>query len=302
MTQKQEIVLTAYDDSNDYVVSVNHEAIQALSLQPGAACLMASGLAPAWLEHPLRAIAYFVALNSINYRFWDLGPGEGEAALQRYVFEGDKGAVGMRRAFDKVWGPGFTPENFRSQPITQEWVVQHFGDIPDPQSRAEVLSSVFAGSELETVAVELHRRILANGAVSADDAQLLHEAFPRVFNDKYMKRAQLAISWIAGYFAEVNVKVDVTGLTAFADYQVPRTLRAMGLITYSAELAHKIDSYIPLPAGGYEERALRAATILACEALAKALGVTAAEIDNFLWLNRNLAGATPFHLTFTEDY
>jgi hypothetical protein len=302
MTQKQEIVLTAYDDSNEAVVSINHEAIKALTIPPGAATLMASGLAPDWLSHPLQAIAYYIALNSINYRFWDMVPDAGPSSFVRYVFEGDKGAMGMRRAFDKVWGPGFTPDNFRAQPITPEWVKQHFGDIPDLQSRAEVLSNVFAGGALEEVSAELYRRILANGALSADDAKLLHDAFPRAFNDPYMKRAQLAVSWIAGYFAEVNVRVDVTDLTAFADYQVPRTLRALNLIVYSSELAHKVDSYIPLPEGGFEERAIRAATILVCELLAKALGVTAAEIDNFLWLNRNLAGATPFHLTFTEQY
>lgn len=302
MTQKQEIVLTAYDDSNDSVVTINREALKGLQLAPGAACLMASGLSPDWQAHPLQAIAYFIALNSINYRFWDLGPGEGDKILLRYVFEGNKGAMGMRHAFDKVWGPGFTPDNFRAQPITAEWVTQHFGDMPDPQSRAEVLSSVFAGTALEDVAQELYRRILATGAGSADDAKLLHDAFPRVFNDPYMKRSQLAISWIAGYFAELNVRVDVTDLTAFADYQVPRTLRALGILVYSEELARKVDSYIVLPEGGYEERALRAATILACEELAKVLGVTAAEIDNFLWLNRNLAGDVPFHLTVTEQY
>jgi hypothetical protein len=302
MTQKQEIVLTAYDDSNESVVTINHEAIQGLTLQPGAACLMASGLPAAWRAQPHQAIAYFIALNSINYRFWDLGLGEGDTVLTRYVFEGDKGAMGMRRAFDKVWGAGFTPDNFRAQVITREWVTQNFGGMPDPQSRAEVLSSVFADTTLEEVSQELYRRILANGAVSADDAKLLHDAFPRVFNDPYMKRSQLAISWIAGYFAETNVRVDVSDLTAFADYQVPRTLRALGILEYSAELAQKVDSHIELPEGGYEERALRAATILACEELAKALGVTAAEIDNFLWLNRNLAGDAPFHLTVTEQY
>lgn len=302
MTQKQEIVLTAYDDSNHSVVTINHEAIAGLQLPPGAACLMASGLSPDWQAHPLQAIAYFIALNSINYRFWDLGLGEGDTLLVRYVFEGNKGAMGMRRAFDKVWGSGFTPESFRAQPITAEWVTRNFGDMPDPRSRAEVLSSVFAGTMLEEVSQELYHRILANRAVSADDAKLLHDAFPRVFNDPYMKRSQLAISWIAGYFAELNVHVDVHDLTAFADYQVPRTLRALGILVYSDELARKVDSGIVLPEGGCEERALRAATILACEALAKAHGVTAAEIDNFLWLNRNLAGDVPFHLTFTEQY
>lgn len=302
MTQKQEIILTAYDDLNESVVSINHEAIQNFKLSSSQLSLMPSGLAPAWLEHPQQAIAYYIALNSINYRFWDLGPGEGAAALQRYSFEGDRGAIGMRRAFDKVWGTSFRPENFRAQAITSDWVVQNFGDIPDPQSRAEILSAVFSGSILEELSAELHARFLANQAVSADDAMLLHKAFPRAFDDAYLKRSQLAVAWMAGYFAEANVKLNVADLTAFIDYQVPRIQRACSILVYSPELAQKVDSCVPLPEGGYEERAIRGASALACREMAKVLGVADAEVDNPLWHMRNMAGTAPFHLTFTEKY
>jgi len=302
MSQKQNILRIARREYNPALVAVNSSAIRALKLEPGSATLMASGLAPAWLDRPLEAIAYFIALNSINYRFWEKVEGEGEASLRRYVFEGDKGAMGMRRAFDKVWGGSVTPDNFRAEPITADWVTRHFGDIPDPESRAEILSSIFEGDTLERTAKAVYLRIVAERAVSADTAEMLHEAFPRAFSDAYMKRSQLAVSWIAGYFAEAGHPVKVTDLTVFADYQVPRTLRALGLIDYCAELADDVDSYHLLEEFSPEELAIRAATILACEELAEALGVTAAEVDNYLWLNRNLASATPFHLTETEEY
>jgi hypothetical protein len=185
----------------------------------------------------------------------------------------------------------------RKEPITAAWVTAHFGDIPDPESRATLLSEVFAGDALELV-----QRIAANCAISADDAEMLRKAFPRAFGDPYLKRAQLAIFWMAGFFAECGIDVDTKDVTAFADYQVPRALRALGNLEYSDELASKVDSLALLDAGSLEELAIRGATIVACEALAEAKGATAGEIDNFLWTNRNLAGGTPFPLSYTAKF
>ena len=50
-----------------------------------------------------------------------------------------------------------------------------------------------------------------------------------------------------------------------------------------------------------EEKAIRAATILACEELAIKTGAKPAEIDFWLWSRRNTADK-PFHLTYTTAY
>lgn len=300
--QKQAIVLTAYSDLNESLVTVNQSAIEAVSIPAGGLGLMQSGLGLQWQSRPIQALAFLIALNSLNYMFWSLESVNGKKTVSRYVYDGKQGAMGMRAAFDKTWGDSLHPDNFRKEPITAAWVTAHFGDIPDPESRATLLSEVFAGDALEQVSMELVQRIAANRAISADDAEMLRKAFPRAFGDPYLKRAQLAIFWMAGFFAECGIDVDTKEVTAFADYQVPRALRALGILEYSDELASKVDSLALLDAGSLEERAIRGATIVACEALAEAKGATAGEIDNFLWTNRNLAGATPFHLTFTEHY
>lgn len=302
MTKKQEIILVAQADWNGSLVQVSSTAIRRLSVPVGGLKPMASGLPESWRARPEQAIAFLIALNSINYMFWSLGSVNGKKMLLRYSYQGTVGAMGMRAAFEAAWGNTLYPVNFRRDPITSGWVTRHFGDIPDPESRANLLSEVFERTHLEYVSQELYRRIQADKGISADDAHLLHQAFPQAFHDPYMKRSQLALFWIAGYFADCGIKVDTSGLTAFADYQVPRALRALGILEYSRDLAKKIDSQAILDAGSAEEKAIRSATIVACEALAEANGATAGEIDNFLWTNRNLAGATPFHLTFTEHY
>lgn len=96
--------------------------------------------------------------------------------------------------------------------------------------------------------------------------------------------------------------MDCSQLTLCADYQLPRMLRAMGVLEYSPGLAQKVDSQTLIEKDSIEERAIRAATIVAGEMLAEHFGVTPAAVDNFLWTNRSKAGSAPFHLTITTDY
>lgn len=302
MTQKQSIVLNAYSDLNESLVKINQAAIDSVEIPRGGLCLMPSGLGSKWHGRPAQAIAFFIALNSLNYMFWSIASVNGKKAVSRYNYDGAQGAAGMRIAFDKAWGDSIHPGNFRKEPITREWVIARFGDIPDPESRAALLAEVFEGERLEALSSDILQLIQSTKAISADQAELMRKAFPRAFGDPYLKRAQLAIFWIAGFLSECGMTVDTTDVTAFADYQVPRALRALGILEYSDELASKVDSLALLDAGSMEERAIRSASIVACEALAVAKGSTAGQVDNFLWTNRNIAGPVPFHLTFTENY
>jgi hypothetical protein len=302
MSQKQNILATAIKDLNPSFVRINSERIAATKIPKVDLHPMASGLPPAFQVMPQQAIAFLIALNSINYMFWSLGSVNGQKTLIRYSFEGKVGAIGMRAAFDKLWGDTLSPQNFREEPITRDFVLKHFGDIPDAESRATLLTEVFADQRLEEVSVTLYKRIRANRVISAEDAALLHEAFPRAFSDRYMKRSQLALCWIAGFFAEGRMPVAAGDMTAFADYQVPRVLRSMGILEYSPELAKKVDTLAIIDADSPEERAIRGATLIACEGLAEANNATAGEVDNYLWPLSKSAGTVPFHLTFTEHY
>ncbi|MPN62756.1 hypothetical protein SDC9_210509 [bioreactor metagenome] len=126
--------------------------------------------------------------------------------------------------------------------------------------------------------------------------------FPLAFDDPYLKKAQLALSMIAAFLRSTGNDVGAEDLTAFADYQVPRVLRGLGVLAYSTSLADKVDQRILLTENGQEELSIRAATVLACEAIAAHTGGTSADIDNLLWLSQDIAGETPFHLTETRWY
>ena len=87
-------------------VAVDEQAIASLSLPPikvGAEPSMAAGkLGMEWQNN----VALSLALNSINYQFWDL---DTEGKFVRYRFEGIEGAMGMRTAFERAWADPDSP-------------------------------------------------------------------------------------------------------------------------------------------------------------------------------------------------
>lgn len=74
-------------------------------------------------------------------------------------------------------------------------------------------------------------------------------------------------------------------LTIFSDNMVPHVLRCDGLLSYTPELAAKIDGGIPLVSGSAEEVEVRAAAVHAVELMRNAIGdgVTAVNFDHVLW-------------------
>ncbi len=99
---------------------------------------------------------------------------------------------------------------------------------------------------------------------------------------------------------------DMAGLTIFADNMVPHVLRHDGIITYTPELAAKIDSGLMIVAGSAEETEIRAAGIHAVELMKKtaATQVTAVNLDHILWNRGYEAGiyTLPTHRTWSVWY
>jgi hypothetical protein len=151
----------------------------------------------------------------------------------------------------------------------------------------------------------------ANVVAAAPDVdgylRLLVSEFPRFDDRPFWKLAQLS-AWIL-HIERVAAWPDLERLTAFADYIVPAGLRALGVVRYSPELAHAIDSWTPIEAGSAWEVEIRAATVWACHELAVAvnrlrppeLAVIDAQIDARLWLPFH-AGPIRHHLTRTIYY
>jgi len=141
-------------------------------------------------------------------------------------------------------------------------------------------------------------------------ARLIIEDFPSFrdiskLNGKeiyFLKRAQICVQDLS-YLKELKIK-NVNTLTAFADYKIPQMLRRFGVISYSRDLAKKIDDYVFLPAGSREEIGIRSATIWCIELIKQKLEkYSAAEIDNALWLiSQNKFDVKPYHRTYSIYY
>lgn len=107
----------------------------------------------------------------------------------------------------------------------------------------------------------------------------------------------------------VAVLDDIAAMTAFADYIVPVALRVMGILSYSPELAGRIDTRTLIPRDSDEEIEIRAMTIWATADLTEAVNairpddmqLIIPEIDYRLWKAYHATFA-PHHLTETLMY
>jgi hypothetical protein len=128
---------------------------------------------------------------------------------------------------------------------------------------------------------------------------------------RILKRAQILVSDIASAFEGQSWGrfTHLDELTAFADYKVPQLLRRLGILSYSSELAARLDRLEPIPPGAPDEVAIRAATVWGVEWLRRALAergmaVSASAIDYRLWLagQQSHAQDRPYHRTRTIYY
>jgi hypothetical protein len=109
-----------------------------------------------------------------------------------------------------------------------------------------------------------------------------------MFADRgFYKRAQISAADLA--LAGVARFRDLDRLTIFADNLVPHVLRCDGVLRYDERLAAQIDAGRLLSFGA-QEREIRACALHACELIAARAGVSAHELDNWLW-NRGQAPA-----------
>jgi hypothetical protein len=141
-------------------------------------------------------------------------------------------------------------------------------------------------------------------AASGGSAEVLVESLREMpfFDDLgFWKRAQITANDF--HLAGLLEFEDIDKLTIFADNLVPHVLRVDGVLSYTEELAAKIDS-AELLAPGQEEREIRGCAVHACELIAAELGIPARDLDVMLW-NRGQGErykSRPRHRTRTVYY
>lgn len=299
-TAKDRLIEQARRDYQPGLVAIDEEAIARLPTRGDRFSHMTVGLfgKPAGRTHA-GAAAYSIALNSLNFMFWTPTPD----GVARYHWGNEGGAHGLKAAFDHLWGEETTPVRLRERlgAGVEQAVIDAFGDISMPRRRAHFLREVLLGDQLEQAGAELVAAGEA-GRLSSDHAEQLAKRFPMAFGqDAYLMRAQLAVMWYAGYLLEQGHAVDCD-ITVAASYQMPRVMRSIKVLRFAPELTARIDRHELLMRNSVEERAIRAATVLGAQAMARHLGVSEHAMVNVLWQNRHACGAIPYHLTITTDY
>jgi len=264
---------------------------------------------------------YVLVLDALNWCFWPSSTS----------MEYEQLAVGITNALRK---DVHSLDADRLTAITGSelatWFAPH--DFPDAEQRAGKLREVgavlcrdFQGQAVHLVAAAKHSAVQL--------VALLVRHFPG-FRDEttyagvqvaFYKRAQIATADMWAAYGQLKCSKEAAGstsaapfsfydmdaLTMFADYRVPQILRAMGVLTYSAALAAKVDSKAELPAGGEEEVEIRAATVEAVERLREALQgssppvqLSSVEIDWWLWQRgeEQKDKLAPHHKVLTSFY
>jgi len=178
-----------------------------------------------------------------------------------------------------------------------ETILDGTGVVPMFHERMKVLREI--GSILRTRYDGTIINLLEEAKHSVDAVvRLIVDSFP-CFQDTatyqsktiyFFKRAQIFCSDLWGAFdgTDFGSFQDLENLTAFADYKLPQTLRALNILQYVPELAQRIDSLQLIPPGSAEEIEIRAATICAVESLhshvlSRGLDLPVFAIDWWLW-------------------
>lgn len=209
-----------------------------------------------------------IYFNAINYAFWD--PANNNKTWAAF---GTAGATAAKQGMEYYLRGKHTFE-------------QCFPNIPFKEPRQRAVE------ELDRRRDVVER--IANQAQTLSTPADLAILFPQAYSgDVYLKRAVLA-------FQELY-PTNLLNLPAGADYRLPQVLRHLNILRYTDDLAYRVDNHRQILVDTTEERSIRAATIIVCDALAALTGLTPRDIDQILWTNRHCA-SQPHHLCETTNY
>lgn len=302
MNEKEKLIGRAVKDLNVNIVAINYDEIPKLTWPDDGYQLppwnwVLSGRLKNHDDHSPALIFWLIAVSQA-FRFWRRS---NDGSIAKYSFKGKSGTQAIFHGLMDAWGDEDCPVRLREVGFTETTFRMSCGDAPGVPDRCRMLNAMLSGKQLEESADYLLKKA-ESGVLDVNDARWIANAFPDAYGgDSYLKKAQLVCAAAAGFLSSrgLNVKAD---LTAMADYQVPRVLRSLGILEYSDDLAGIIHRGELVPVNSQKERAIRGATVVACERIQEIYRVPSAVVDNVLWSAQGLAGADRFHLTETNNY
>lgn len=260
-----------------------------------------------WGSEERAFVPYFLMLNSVNFKFWSV---DSSGRLDRYEAWGATGSVAMSRgmrglfhAVESIWRAPHTSEDTAHR-LVEENFDAFLPSIPDREARLRCLLDVAGRPHLlRSASKAISRRVHDRSRLTPVDILSLVESFPLAYgSDPFCKRAQLALMMVAARYSAYGHRIALPGFSAAADYQLPKVLRAEGVLVYAPELEEWVDNGVELSSGSPEETAIRAATILACDLLVRLSSLDTVTVDHWLWTRREKYASARFHLTSTTDY
>lgn len=260
---------------------------------------------------------FLLVFNSTSFNYW--GDPKWTIEYKGEKYDGSWGMVAViLRAIDN--GKPILDAKYRSNISKQEYQELLYGNVEIPlfeerwkitREVASFLLEKHGGNFIQFVegakgdATKLLERILQS-LPSFDDTSIFYGR--KIY---FYKRAQLLISDIYQLFGGEGYGnfTNVDKLTACADYKLPQSLRTLGLISYTKDLAEKVDNKISIPKDGQEEIEIRANTIWTVEFIRQELTklgkyIMPISINDHLWLmgqNKKLH-EKPYHRTLTAAY
>lgn len=253
---------------------------------------------------------FCTVLNSLNFCFWDNDCG----TISRYLNPYNDGMVGSAAMVSAV------KKNLdRLQPslldsLTMDDMIEIFGNIPMIKERKDILHEV--GKVYNGNGYSDFKEFFSKNDKAFDNGEGLVEILVKElpsFDDKtknihFYKRAQLQVAMLYERLGKDKFDVkDIDELTAFADYQVPKALRNLGILKYAKSLSEKVDTAQCIAKDSVMELEIRACSIKACDLIVKALheigrnDISCLHIDNVLWKSGR-QDPSNYHLTRTTAY
>ena len=122
----------------------------------------------------------------------------------------------------------------------------------------------------------------------------------------FYKLAQLLTSDILHLREEIEqINVDYSNLIGCADYKIPQTLRALGIIEYNEELSEIVDSKREIKPSSKFEVEIRASQIVVLNYIRNRLnGISSMDINDYLFMHSKKVKdiVKPYHLCRNTNY
>ena len=290
------VIKQAEKDYNPSLVRINEEKILSLSFNEEDKSILLHNEFDGLEDKDIKnCVRFLIALNSINYQFWSLDDNQ----FVRYQNKGQTGALGYFAGFLELYHY-LEMYNFNIDLIDASSVSFYLGNISDIDNRIELLKESLNTQNFELVFSIIGKHIKTE-SFNVSLAEKIANTLPLSYKEPYLKKIQLALYEISQSY-QIRGKNIPCDITVAADYQIPKVLEGMGILEYDATVTQNIASFKIIEKDSATEKAIRAATILACEKISQIHQISIEALDRLLWLARNDFNNKNFHLTLTTYY